>query len=292
MKLRLLTDGCRSENRTVTVLEHSDAGPAQYIAAHDSMISVSYATGSVRVYRLEDDTLHLVARDTRTRPGLSHLPLPEHDLLLATDKKNSILGLRLPSDQKGTAERNPLFTAQLPVSITRICHVDVRPPWKRKAALVASERNLLGTAANGSLWMFNVLRLPTWRMLRFVQNMCMRNKDLCPYPPRWVNELMHVEPTDEEAADRHVDGDILTRLVDRPNAEEVLQRMLDAEPSQNSSTGRAVDFADAAKRSKRFEQVLAEMIREDVRDESALDNGTRSSARVVQIIRSLVESPF
>ena len=219
----------------------------------------------------------------------------------------------------GSSSAQLLFAADLPVSITRICRADVRPPWKRGSTSANAECNLLGVAPNGSLWLLGVIPEATWRLLRFVQNMCMRNRELCPYSGRRNHEILHIEPLMHDASDFHVDGDILARLADRADADQILQQMLEAEPQQQTPPGGpATDFNTAARRIERFGEIVNRATQEDTEDTEDVSlhtwlrccsqgnpfltnllqgpdsdaNDTTAVGQALKIIRMLIESPY
>lgn len=279
--------------RLTRLLEDEAAGHGQFITAEKPFVHVSFGSGSTRVYRLDDDRLLPVVCENRARHGLSHLPLTDHDMLLATDKNKSVIGLslsRINEANEGTSTP-PIFEIKLPISISRMCRVNIRPPWKRdKPSRAIVERDLIGTAADGSAWMFSILRESTWRFLRFVQNMCLRREELGPLPTRAVMEEMHIEPRNTEAKDFQVDGDILGRLVDRDDAEQLLHEMLNAEPVTAPSTGAQVDFNTSARRRTRFVELLRESLEEA--GAPVEDGGEEPIVRAIEVIRHIVETPF
>ncbi|KAL9050537.1 MAG: hypothetical protein Q9162_006564 [Coniocarpon cinnabarinum] len=269
-----------------------DTAIAQFVTAHHPYITISFTHGSVRTYRLEGDELELIASDSQERRGLSHLPLTEHKLLLATDKDASVVGLRIPSTNAPDIPRALLFTAKLPASITRICKAEVRPFWKRNQLSIACESQLIGTSPNGSVFAFSVVRLATWRVLRFVQNMCLRHQDICPFSPRAVFERMHIEPASASPSDRQIDGDVLTRLVKHPRAEEILGEMLMVHPQRSASSRQAVDFDSPMARLRRFRELIEDMAQEDVDDGEHQHARSGTKAFTLQVIRQLTENPF
>lgn len=230
--------------------------------------------------------LDLVTSDNRSRYGLSHLPLKEHGVLLLTDKKRGVVGLHLPEVDSSAEQDPPLFEANLPTSITRICKACVRPPWKWNGPSSAVERDLIGTSPDGSAWMFSIFREPTWRLLRFIQNMCMRREELWPFPDREVMEQMHIEPEATKPHHFQVDGDILGRLVSSAGPEQLLNRMLDIDPLR--VPGGRVDFDTAVQRRRRFGELVQNMLHENGDEASNLNE----VAVAIEVVRRAVELPF
>ena len=288
------TDANLSRDRRVELARDDTpeaAGIGQYIVAHSPFISVTFSGESVKLYRLDGDRLQLVLTDSQARIGLSHVLLPEHNLLLATDTKSSIVGLRLWENMDNALSERNSFEATLPVSITRISHVDVRPPWKPRKALPSIERNLIGTAPNGSLLMFVILCEPTWRFLRFVQNLCERNKTICPFKDHRTSQRRHLEPANSAPTDFHIDGDVLSRLVDQADSAALLRDMLNTEPDP---TAGYLDFDSATARERRFEALFSEMVDGDL-GLNTMDLGADESttvSRAIAIIAEIIDTPF
>lgn len=264
-------------DKRTNLLRISNTNPGVYITASPPFIYVSTATGSFRTFHLDVATSMCTPlySDSSPRNGLAHLtlPFPVHisningsiseigneaaahaspnaTLALFTDKNRSITGQLVPpapSTLATSTTNHPqpltaLFTATLPISLTRLIHANIRPPWKSHPSLpcdlglpvdqmdlnmLTLFKDILGTATNGSLWSFSVLSDPTFRLLRFVQNLCERDESIASTRVT-VTKGSHIEPSTAKPSDMHVNGDILLRIVERTDASAKLEGMLDA----------------------------------------------------------------
>ena len=117
---------------------------------------------------------------------------------------------------------------------------------------------LLGSSADGTFYQFSILHEATWRLLRFIQNLAVRNRLVCPFqylnPPR-----KHVEPSTTRKQYMHVDGDILTRLLNLGGAS-LLQHMLERNPDPDN---RSLDYETAAARYERFRELVHDVVGEE-----------------------------
>lgn len=89
-----------------------------------------------------------------------------------------------------------------------------------------------------------------------MQNLCLRNKELCPHTDAATLRRLHVEPDVGRKRSFHVDGDVLVALLEEAElgAEECLRGMLAGRPEEREDG--SVDFDSAAKRTERFGEVV------------------------------------
>jgi len=267
-----------------------------YITAEDPFIYVTTASSSLTIFRFENDELLPFTSDDRARNGLAHLSLPNHKLVLITDRDGSVTGIRQPERRPILNSTSACFEAELPCSITRLCNAAVRPPWRQNIVPGIVERDLLGSAADGSLFAFSVITETSWRLLRFVQNMCQRDARLSYLTGPTTNTRAHLEPDGTKPTGYHVDGDILSRLVNRYDDYEVA-----ANPVDDPNDGACVDFDTAKERQMRFVQLVSEAM-EGLPDKSgdAVEAARWSLSAMngdpvevaLKYIRAAVETPF
>lgn len=272
-----------------------------YITAEDPFIYVTTASSSLIIFRYEHDELLPFTSDDRARKGIAHLSLPNHKLVLITDRDGSITGIRQPERRPIMNSTSACFEAELPCSITHLCKVAVRPPWKQDTIPGIIERDLLGSAADGSLFAFSIITETSWRLLRFVQNMCQRDLRLAYLTGPTTTTFTHLEPDGTKPTGYHVDGNILSKLVDRYDADEVLHSMLSADPSNDPGDIRRVDFNTSDERRKRFTKLVDEVVNglpDDARDVIGVaryslgaTNGDPVEA-ALRYIRAVVATPF
>lgn len=208
------------------------------------------------MFRLDEDSLMKLSSDDRARNGLSHLVLPRSQTVLFSNRDQSLVGTRVKPISEDLRNAPNLFESRLPVSIKRLCQASVRPLWKRREIDGILDQDILGIATDGSLYTFDILKEPLWRLLRFTQNMCLRDPRICPFAssrPRLT------EPIAKEPPDYHVDGDILRRLSNHFDAERILGEMIDS-PGTLSSHGKVLETSDGRRR--RFTELLREALDE------------------------------
>lgn len=154
------------------------------------------------------------------------------------------------------------FEAAMPRSITRLRKGNIRPPWQWKGNLPGIlHDDIIGTGTDGSLYAFSVLDEQSWRLLRFVQNMCLHNKHLCPHTSDPTLRRLHLEPDMTRKTSFHVDGDILLRLLEaQQGPEECLTDMLLVKPRAIKDADETVDFDSSEKRCERFEELAEDVL--------------------------------
>ncbi|TKA62902.1 hypothetical protein B0A49_11170 [Cryomyces minteri] len=251
------------ERKWVVVTKFALESPGIHITTAPPLIHVTTAADSVitlHFTELPDDgpysgNFKPVAMEGSAREGAHHLELhlsgappaslttpaaSGYTLLLASDKRSSLIGLHqrahlTPSNRPHANSAPLLFEAALPRSITRLRHAEVRPPWKQTDVPGVVDANILGSAADGSIFQFSILAAPLWRLLRFVQNLCQRDAVVCPHSSlAHSSEPLYARDVDPDAlvaragrrrTHMHVDGDVLARLLERGGAR-LLEQML------------------------------------------------------------------
>ena len=237
------------------------------LSSEAPFVHVSSALGSLRTYTLNGQQLQLVQTTNAEFVCLSHLPVADRGLLLATDKNKKIYGLRRPAGAGGVINSAaPLFIAELPMSMTRICRVDARPPWLPRAATPSCDGGYLAAAPDGSMWALSLLSEKLWRLLTAMQ------------------QLLGGE--EAGGGHRHVDGDILGRHVEVSGAAAALAAKLEA--------------AAASELPTKFERVVRDVeeemglgweVAEEEEDEDE-ERGRRTALRAVEIARGVLRTPF
>lgn len=213
--------------------------------------------------------LRNVARGDGARQSTSHTTI---DILHADHTTSSfnltstlngeLVGLRVPDPNQPPriATHDTLFTAKLCRSVMRIVEARVRPPWKpvhRTSGVLKDD--LVGITTDGTVYGFAILDEKTTNRLRWLQRLCQRNPDICPFTystPPTVTRNGYVKavpvvlppPSFENPADSgrdvggavlrthgrhrpsdmHVDGDFLVRLLEQESVE-LLTSILDVE---------------------------------------------------------------
>lgn len=273
------------------------------------IVSVTSSQGSTRLFKFNDDEslLESFASDSKSRAGLCHAILPSSDLVLSSSKDQILTGIPIPSHSRLQHASAPLFECELSASITRFVHASIRPPWKQSHEQDGTPTtDLIGVATDGSLLYFRLLSEHSWRLLRFVANMAVRDARLCrlEQTQHGVLQREHIEPLAIDPRAHHVDGDLLARLVSVHDAHAMLNELLSKRPADgplfpgHREVLASVDFESAGARRARFEE-LVELALWSLVDEEGLDAqdevasaGSDPVMWTVQYITRLLELPF
>ena len=229
------------------------SSPGVHISVQGSYIYVTTFENSVSIFKVEGLRLVPQFSDQEARAGLHHLTLPEHSIILASNKHRTMAGLWQPPKQRINNSTSTLFEAELPGSATRLRRGSLRPPWRNGS--MSSSDAILSSSADGSFYQVELLDEASWRLLRFIQNMAVRNAVVCPFSYKGPHHR-HIEPSTERRHYMQVDGDILLRLLERglPDDTFLLRSMLEHEPDARH---RLYDFDTAQARCERFSELVA-----------------------------------
>lgn len=186
--------------------EYTLPSPGVATSVHVPYIYVTTAHHSLMIFSVVDDDKRLVpqAHDKMSRPGLHHLAIPEAEMAVTSSRGGTAVGISTVAETASPV----LFEANLPVSITRL----------REAAPQTTKgshgRVLYGSTIDGTLYHFTTLNLNEWRLLRFVQIICLGEPLLFPFSRRKVKLPAKIEPSQRHPEAMHIDGDMLCRLLD------------------------------------------------------------------------------
>ncbi|KAL8938131.1 MAG: hypothetical protein Q9216_004058 [Gyalolechia sp. 2 TL-2023] len=246
--------------------------PATYISVDEEFIHVSTRGSGHHIFRIDDGTLVSVCADASGQSEIHHLTLSEKSMVVTSDVEGRVAGLWQPPEPQLSRTAPLIFEARLPSWIRRFCKL-ARPVWQRKFPHLESQA-IVGSSEDGGLYQMTVLSEPAWRLLAFVQNMAMREARICPYPHPSIQEK-HIEPSTAKKQNMHIDGDVLTRLLERGGAS-LVEEMLRKEPSRDFSQS---DYATAEDRGQRFEELVKDFFQGQVDD---------SIETTLELIRSLL----
>ena len=208
--------------------------------------------------------LRNVARGDGARQSISHttidIPHGDHATMsfnLTSTLSGDLVGLRIPDPSlpPRVATHDTLFTANLFRSVMRIVEANVRPPWKpvRRTPSVLKD-DLVGITLDGTVYGFAILDEKTTNRLRWVQRLCQRNPDICPFtysrpptfsqngsiqavpvvlPPPGFETSSDItrRPKRHRPSDMHVNGDFLVRLLAKDGVQ-LLNSILDTEATK------------------------------------------------------------
>ncbi|KAI9725351.1 MAG: hypothetical protein M1828_003201 [Chrysothrix sp. TS-e1954] len=231
--------------------------PLRQVSTQDSMIYITTSSSVITIFRFSQDrltnlqdtgSLTLVKQDNKSRSALSHsikTPIAE---IITSDMHRSIATFSNPHPPD-LPSSGAVIEATLPASIVRFACADLRSYRRHNSQISAADWRTIGISADGTITSFAKVDDASWRLLRFLQNLCLRDKRICPVQNRQALRRMHVEPDSTNPRYRHIDGDVLERLVKRADAEELVGEMLDAEVGREMR-----DYQSTEVRRERFEE--------------------------------------
>lgn len=266
------------------------SSPCNYITANNSFVYVTTAENSLTVFVETNSGLEPYASDRMARTGLSHLAIPEHDLVLFSDKTKSVAGFRVPRQRTIQNVAPECFEASLPMSMTRLCHANCRPPWKQGLVSGVLERDVIGTAADGSFYSFSILTEPLWRLLAFIQNMLRRDPRCSTQRTRNCTTL---EPSTERARNFHIDGDFLQKILDHSDPIELLKSILGTVESGNGNVnGRSMNHETPEWRRKRLVELFNDVRQNPAHGKPLGVSDADVERRVVHFLEKVLDIPF
>ncbi|KAI1954992.1 hypothetical protein LOZ12_000873 [Ophidiomyces ophidiicola] len=178
------------------------------ITVKTPFIYVLTARHSLCILTLANDRLVLHAQDGTDREGLAHVNLEgESKITLTSNRGGALVGLselQLLQDEKLI---KPLFAAHTPQSVIRLS-LSHRPYKSGRSEII------YGTALDGTIYRFTTLKEHEWRLLRFIQNLCLSHPIVCQYRARWKLVSEDLAPVVLKPESMHVDGDVLSRVVE------------------------------------------------------------------------------
>ncbi|KAI9793938.1 MAG: hypothetical protein M1833_000507 [Piccolia ochrophora] len=258
-----------TSKKFVRVAQHELKSPCLRITTDAPYIYITTLMDSTVILTLHNGTLIRHFSDTGTRIGQAHLALLESQVLLVSDRARCVTGLWYPFDGPRGTSLQTVFEAELPSTIFQLRLATLRLPWRPRSALpgvhnIGNEgAEIIGCGLNGSLFQFLVLSEQAWRLLRFIQNLSVRNVTIHPFPEE-DRVASHIEPQETSPRSKHVDGDALGRLVASGSA--TLREMLDAKPRSEINGKSVMDFNSAAARMRRFSTLVKELLGEESGD--------------------------
>lgn len=269
--------------------------PGTFISARDNLVQVTMSNGPLSIYRYANEKLTPIAQDDQARNGLCHLRVA--GFVLGTDMSKSLFGIAAAENNEQLDYPTPtIFESVLSQSITRLCLAHIRPLWKSKALAVILERDILGTASDGSLYSFSILHEDAWRLLRFVQNICSCESSIRRVRKNAAQRNMHMEPDTRVATSFQIDGDLLWALTDRADAHVTLEQSIIAASQQTSRAhGSVYETADNIK--ARLKVLIHEFLSANSRLGDDTGNTRIASSNdlietTICILKEVLDSPF
>lgn len=248
-------------------IKHALGTSGRYISTDEPLVYVTTDCNGLMVFKVEEDKFVEHWNESKANYSLHHLRIPKLSLTITSQKDCSVTGVWEPPNCSVEHSAPTVFQATLSGFITRF-HPIRRPSWQKSLDIDKSSTTtsdpFIGTSMNGAIYQFEVLDEPSRSLLRFTQNMALRDRLICPFGDTFKSGLCHLDPSHldpshlDPSLDRndnhHVDGDIIRRLLDR-GAEHTLRSMLERAPFPSSCRGVESDFASPASRQKRFAEL-------------------------------------
>ncbi|KAF7597096.1 hypothetical protein BBP40_010570 [Aspergillus hancockii] len=202
------------------------------MSSHEPYLYMSTSRESLMILKATDENLVLHAYDRQKHDGLSHIHIGGEMELTITSSRGGRVSILSEKEVTENDKMIPvaLCEAHLSSSVTRLSS------GTRHLCMPTSSQVFYGTAMNGTIYRFLTLGEKEWRLLRFLQNLCVRDPIICPFTPK---RKRHRNPAGNESLEfqpshMHVDGDILNRLLMRGSG--YLMHMLVTEEFYNPST--------------------------------------------------------
>lgn len=180
------------------------------ISVQKPLVYVSTSAHSLRVFQASDQGFRDVFSDSISRYCCDHLVLSGYSLILVTDLEGTLTGFWQPLDHKMSGKLQTVFEASLPSKISCLREAALQPYLDLNPEI--PHKPILASTVNGTFYQITILDDKTCQFLRFLQNLAERNKEICPYASP---AQAHLSFDLKHSCDRHVDGDILSRITHR-----------------------------------------------------------------------------
>ena len=194
--------------------------PAQFLTVRGPFIYASTVNESVMIFRVDEqsDQMKQISGDQESRNSLTHRFLPEHSLILTSHLHGVVHGLwQNPADPSATPLTN-LFDIKLPSSVSRFWASPTLPaPTLEQGNTTIDARpsqssSIIGSAIDGAFYRFDLLDVPHWSLLSWLQTLASTHPEVCPHTHK---QARFVPMASRSSSKRlmHIDGDILARIV-------------------------------------------------------------------------------
>lgn len=192
---------------------YSVVSPAISMTAHEPYVYMSTVRESLMILKASGDKLDLHAYDRHKHDGLTHAHIGGPLNLTVASSRGGTISVLTGNGVTEADKMLPaaLCEAHLPLSVMKL------RTGSKPSPLSFPSQVLYGTTINGTTYRFLMLGEKEWRLLRLLQNMCVKDLRICPFTPKRKRQRNPVESESVEASPSrmHVDGDTLSRLVAR-----------------------------------------------------------------------------
>ncbi|RAL09844.1 protein thtA [Aspergillus homomorphus CBS 101889] len=194
--------------RTARYKVHS---PAVLMTAREPYLFLTTSRESLVVLKAGEDKLTLHAQDRQRHDGLSHIHLDGNSNLMLKSSRGGRVSLlkEIGGTERDTRMPPALCEAHLPSSVMRL------GAGSRRSPLSSQSQVIYGTAMNGTVYRLLIVNEKEWRLLRLLQNLCVRDPILCPFTPKRQRQRNPLSLVGSQPSQMHIDGDILSRLLTR-----------------------------------------------------------------------------
>ncbi|KAL1957451.1 hypothetical protein VTO42DRAFT_6019 [Malbranchea cinnamomea] len=180
------------------------------VTVREPYIYVLTSRHSLCVLKVNENHLSLHGQDGSDREGLDHVNIDcDSPIAVTSNRGGTIVGL---TDVGLTQEEKllrPVFAAHIPLSVVRLTR-------SLKSPVPGTPQVMYGTTIDGSVYRFTTLGEKEWRLLRFIQNLCLIDPVICPFSKRRRKALEDLDLSRYgKPESMHINGDILSRLVSR-----------------------------------------------------------------------------
>ncbi|KAK2787150.1 hypothetical protein FQN51_003444 [Onygenales sp. PD_10] len=180
------------------------------VSVKEPYIYVLTVNNSLCILQVTDGSLTLHAQDGSDRTGLDLVNLQtDSQITMTSNLGGAIIGL---SEIGLTPEEKLLqqvFAAHMPLYPIRLCR-STRP------AIPGVSEVVYGTTIGGTVYRFTTISEKEWRLLKYIQNLCIKDPLVCPLARRRRRSKQDAwDVTISKPSSLHVDGDILSRLAER-----------------------------------------------------------------------------
>lgn len=184
--------------------------PGVSISVREPHIYISTLKESLVVLKVNEDSISLYANDGMQRGGLHHTLLQgDYPMTMISSRGGTVVGLSEFGVTSADKTALPLFKANMQYSSVRLVQSTLPPTSK-------TLKVIYGTTIGGAVYRFAIIKEHEWRLLRFIQNVCMIDDKVCPFSLRNRSKVVNnVEPSTSKPDFLHINGDILGRLTAR-----------------------------------------------------------------------------
>ena len=182
------------------------------LSTANDQIFVSTSHDSHCIYHWGTDGLKLVGNEDKARNGLAHIFLKDSNLLLGSDLDSGVCGLQAPAVTTNGSHLELAFETNL---LSTILRFRLASPRRPKASECPNKNDIIiGAALNGSFHTFDILPYEHGQLLHYIQVLAQQDPTIC--PATYFYTSTHNGHFEGGPSGKHVDGNILARLLDRP----------------------------------------------------------------------------